>query len=153
MAWRGRSPELTLILEFLELEYLRSAGTENGVLLAPYDDLVRFGVRRANIKAAINEGVMRKLLVAERRGREFNTGKRLPTLYRLTYLPSQQRVDNGAVEQHAPTDDWKRYVPGNGSAKIETKFRRRNFPGSDGGTWSPTRFEQIRQKPGSDGGT
>jgi hypothetical protein len=154
LAWRGKSAELALILEFLELEYLRSAGQENGVLVAPYDDLVQFGLRRAKIRPAIDEGVARKLIVAERRGRDFNTGKRLPTFYRLTYLPSPKVTEGGAVEWHSPTDDWKRYAPAaNGTEKQKTGFRRRNLQGSNRGTWSPNTFEQIRQKPSSDGGT
>jgi hypothetical protein len=114
---------------------------------------VQFGVRRANIKPAIDEGVARKLIVVERRGRDFNSGKRLATLYRLTYLPSPMAVEGGAVEWHAPTDDWKRYAPANGAEKQKTGFHRRNRQGSNVGTWSPNTFAQIRRKPSSDGGT
>lgn len=110
MAWRGKSHGLARLLEFLEIEHLGNGGVENGELLAPYNDLVDFGIRRNSIAAAVREGERRKLIVAYRQGRDLGTGKNLTTTYRLTYLPTRgKRLASGTYEWSAPTDDWRRY--------------------------------------------
>jgi hypothetical protein len=99
-AWRGMSKALRYILDFLEIENMNHAGLENGKLLASFDDLARYGVRRKSIAAAIKEGERRRLIVARRDGRDLATGKRRPTLYRLTYLPTLGDTAG---------DEWKKF--------------------------------------------
>lgn len=111
-AWRRRPVALVMVLDFLEIENMRHGGYENGNLLAPYDDLVRFGLCRESIAAAIHEGARRGLLIAQRAGRDFNNGRRQPTRYRLTYLATCQTDPVTKIRTwFAPTDDWKRYAP------------------------------------------
>jgi hypothetical protein len=151
MAWQRRSDDLKILLEFLENEHMAHGGRENGNLVAPYDDLVAAGIRRANIRATIEEGTALKLIVVERQGKNFNTGRRLPTKFRLTYLVWRNPA---GTEWCAPSNDWERYrPPENGSKKTETRFRRRNSVGSASGTRAREHFKESCQSPSSAGGT
>jgi hypothetical protein len=152
-AWRRRSDDLKILLELLENENMRHAGRENGALLVLYDDLVKAGIRRANIAATIKEGETLRLIEAQRQGKQLNTGRREPTRYRLTYLAT---YSDG--KWHLPSDDWKLYRPASNS---ETRFRRRNSVGSASGTRARQHFSKaaeiqvppVEPTPSSAGGT
>jgi hypothetical protein len=103
-AWVGRSFAVCRFIEFLEVEHLRNAGLENGNLKAPYDQLEKVGIWRRDIAKAIQDAVRRGLVEITGGGRDFPTGKRAPTLYRLTFFSWKE---DGVWQ--APTDDWKRY--------------------------------------------
>jgi hypothetical protein len=146
-AWRRRSDDLKILLDILEVEHMRHAGLENGNLLATFNDLVKAGIRRSNIAAAVKEGEALKLLVATRQGEDLTTGRRQPTRYRLTYLASRAVVE-GRTEWSAPTDDWKHYQPPeNGTTKSETRYRHRDSVGTAGGTRARRYFEEKSRKP------
>ena len=109
-AWRHRSINCARLLDFLELEHLRHGGAENGNLVAPYDQLVKWGLGRRLIRRAIEEAERRGLLIADRGFRTLADGKVEPTRFRLTYLHSTIRdLKTAVVTKHAPTNEWRRY--------------------------------------------
>ena len=105
VAWRGRSINCTRLIDFLEIEHLRHGGNENGALLAPYIQLVNFGITRRLIAATIREAEKRGLVRVERGGKRGTTMTEL-SRYRLTFLWTKTRK-NGFWDWQLPTDDWK----------------------------------------------
>jgi hypothetical protein len=97
-AWRARTIYCARLLDFLELEHMSHAGTENGNLAAPYTQLEAYSLRRGNISAAIEEAEMLGLLRCERGARI--AGRPQPSRYRLTYLATQ-------ADQAPATNEWK----------------------------------------------
>ncbi len=102
-AWLTASPHLRRVLDFLHLEHLRHDRQQNGNLLAPYADLVKFGIGRNFILKAITEGEERGLIEVDH-GLSFANGKRAPSRFRLTYFHTRSGNAN-----HAPTDEWRHY--------------------------------------------
>jgi hypothetical protein len=107
-AWRTKSINCTRLLEFLMIEHLNHAGSENGQLLAPYNQLVESGIGRRFIREAIQESVDRGLLRIAR-GKHDGGNKTRATRYRLTFLADRHIADGGAVYFGAPTDEWRRW--------------------------------------------
>ena len=71
-------------LDFLMIEHMNHAGTENGTLFAPYNQLVKFGIPRSEIRTAIDDSValgFADVVRGERLG-----GKPGASRYRLTWL-------------------------------------------------------------------
>jgi hypothetical protein len=101
LAWRSLNGVAKQILDCLEIEYMRHAGKDNGRLICTYDDMVDYGIRRASIGPGIRLVSAAGFLVVERRG-SWSADHANPTLYRLTYLPT-----DGAN----PTDEWRNYLP------------------------------------------
>lgn len=87
------------ILDRLEIELADHGGTENGRLPVTYDDFEHFGIHRHQIAVGMAEVVALGFVEVTRPGRAGNAEYRLPTLYRLTYRPT---------EHAAPTNEWKR---------------------------------------------
>ncbi len=96
-AWRERSINTVRLLDFLLLEHMNHAGTENGNLKATYDQLVAHGLTRSEIRAAIEEAKFLGLIRLKRGGRWAGTNQ--PSTYRLTFL-----ADRGG---NPPTNEWK----------------------------------------------
>jgi hypothetical protein len=103
-AWRtiAHVPAAKLILERIEIEFMRHAGKNNGQIICTYNDFEKYGVRRMSIAPAIRLLVTVGLLVIERRGRRSADGGN-PTLYRLPYISVDGIAD--------PTDEWRNYRP------------------------------------------
>ena len=97
-AWRCRSINCARFIDFLMAEYMNHAGTENGNLMATYDQLVEWGVTRSEIYAAIEEAKFLGLVRFERGGRYAGTNK--PSTYRLTFQAVLR-------EESPPTNEWK----------------------------------------------
>ena len=97
-AWRARSINCMRLLDFLLVEHMNHAGTENGNLHATYDQLGGWGLTRSEIRRATEESEFLGLVRCERGGRWAGTNK--PSTYRLTYLPDR--------DGHPPTNEWKR---------------------------------------------
>jgi len=97
-AWRALSINGRRLLDFLMVEHMNHAGSENGNLAATYDQLVAWGLSRSEISSAIEEAEFLGLLRFKRGGRWGGTN--LPSRYRLTFLPD--RDDN------PPSNEWKR---------------------------------------------
>jgi hypothetical protein len=109
-AWRGRSINCGRFIEFLMIEHMHHAGRENGWLLAPYDQLVKFGITRRLIRATIEEAVERGL-VAVVHGIRRTFKDTSPSRYRLTFLPEKVVNAAGITYFAEPTNEWKRFKP------------------------------------------
>lgn len=97
-AWRHRPAPLMRLLERIEIEHLRHAGTENGNLIVTYDQFVEHRVSRRAIRPLLELAETLGLLEVRQSG-EWVNDIRAPNCYRLTYLP-----ENGG--RRAPTDEW-----------------------------------------------
>ena len=97
-AWRSRSINVVRLLDFLMIEHMHHAGTENGNLKATYDQLAAWGLTRSEIRSATEEADFLGLLRFMRGGRWAGTNR--PSTYRLTLLPDR--------DGNPPTDDWRR---------------------------------------------
>jgi hypothetical protein len=111
MAWRTKSINLGRLLDFLEIEHMKHAGQQNGQLVAPYDQLVKFGIGRRFILPAILEGEEHRLIEVDH-GLCMANGTRAPSRFRLTYLPANEEP---------ATDEWKRYR-GPAKAALQNSF-------------------------------
>src|SRR5438477_11588565 len=69
-AWRTRGISCVRLLEFLEIEHLAHGGVANGSLVAPTDQLERFGISRRLIHPAIAEAEEKGLVVVKRDKKE-----------------------------------------------------------------------------------
>lgn len=119
-AWLGRSINCRRLIDFLEIEHLRQGGNENGSLLAPYNQLVRFGLGRRLIAPAIREAEQRGLVKVERGGKKGTTMTEL-TRFTLTY--HWTRIKSGGLwDWKEPTNNWQTFqksdtvATGNGHA-------------------------------------
>ena len=97
-AWRHRPIPLARILERLEVEHMRHAGTSNGRLYVSYGQFVECSVSRKVIASILSLGERLGLLEVIRPSGKYGGTIRNPHAYRLTYLPS-----NGKP----PSDEWK----------------------------------------------
>jgi hypothetical protein len=90
------------ILDRLEIENASHAGKRNGALVCTYMDFQEHGVRRASIPGAIKRHVQRGFIEITKQGRPSYGDLRIPSRYRLTYLPTFE--DGRWVN---PTHDWR----------------------------------------------
>lgn len=86
------------LLDFLMIEHMHHAGTENGRLVAPYNQLVSFGIAKSEISSAI-EGLASYGWIELQKGMRLG-GRTHPSLYALTWLPKS--------DGSPPTNLWKR---------------------------------------------
>lgn len=96
-AWRAIPPPLWRILDRLEVEHMRHAGSKNGELFVSFGQFVDVGVSRRNILSLLRLGEALGF-VQTIRSTEVQGDIRNPNQYRLTYFPK------GSA---APTDEWK----------------------------------------------
>ena len=94
-AWRSLSINARRFMDFLLIEHMNHAGTENGGLKATYQQLEQFGLHANKISAAIVDCEKAGLIASER------GGMRVATTYTLTWLPS--RHDTPA------SNKWKQF--------------------------------------------
>ena len=93
-AWRTLSINGRRLLEFLMIEHMNHGGLENGNLVAPYEQLVAFGITRRLVNPTIDELKTRGLVDVQR------AGMRSATRFALTWLP---------IGHMEPTNRWRRY--------------------------------------------
>lgn len=98
-AWRARSHNTVKFIDFLCVDHMNHAGTENGALQATYDQLRNFGLSANCIRDAVEEAVFLGLARVEFLGGRWG-GTNRPSRYRLTFLPDRQN--------NLPTNEWKR---------------------------------------------
>lgn len=99
-AWKALSINGRRLIDFLLIEDMNHAGTENGNLAAPYNGLQEYGLSRRLIRSAIVEAVRLGLIRITKTSRRI-AGRNDMARYRLTF-----RADNSG---NPPTNDWKRY--------------------------------------------
>ena len=131
MPWRWHSLEMLLspafregsincrrFIDALEVENMSHAGTENGNLIMPYNQLQRvWHIPRRLIRQTINEAVKRGLVEERRRGWRLSYSKSMPNTFRLTFRPTREGNPPRWVP---PTNEWRRYrTPENGSKGSE----------------------------------
>jgi len=102
--WQAQSINCRRFVDFLMVESMRSGGTANGSLLAPYDQLETWGIGRRLIAGAIEQAVTLGLVAVERRGRAAGQKHALATRYRLTFLPAM--VENEAGQRYFAEPTW-----------------------------------------------
>jgi hypothetical protein len=112
-AWTARPPALARILERLEIEHMRHAGTYN-VLYVSYDQFVSHGVSKKNIRRTLQLGEDLGLLEVARQTGLYGGTLRPPNEYRLAYVGR-----NGKP----PSDKWKKITPSTAVAALK---RHRN---------------------------
>jgi hypothetical protein len=124
------------VLDFLLHEHMSHGGQENGRLAAPYRQLVRWGVTRADIAQGLEELIVAGFVRKTQHGMRTEGGP--PSRFALTWLPTDGWDPVKRPGQGAPaTHDWlavigrldKRHV-GNVRAarkwlKEETRKQRR----------------------------
>ncbi len=96
-AWRARSINTIRLVDFLCVEHMNHAGTENGNLKATYDQLVAYGLTRSEIRMAVEEAKSLGLIRFMRGGRGAGTNQ--PSTYRLTFQADR--------DGNPPTNEWK----------------------------------------------
>lgn len=85
------------VLDFLLVDHMAHAGTENGALMATYDQMIAGGLPRRLIAGAIRELENLGLIRAERGG--ICGGQRNATRFRLTFYATK--------DGQPATNDWK----------------------------------------------
>jgi hypothetical protein len=105
-AFREASINCRRFINALEVENMNHAGTENGNLVMPYNQLASWWrISRRLIRQAIDEAIERGL-VEENRGLRLWYAKSMPTRFRLTFRPTRE----GNPPQWRPaTNEWQRY--------------------------------------------
>ena len=96
-AWRARSINTVRLIEFLLVEHMNHAATENGNLKATYDQLAAHGLTRSEIRMAVEGANFLGLIRFKRGGRWAGTNQ--PSTYRLTFLADR--------DGNPPTNEWK----------------------------------------------
>jgi hypothetical protein len=101
-AWGALSITARRILDRLELEHLAHGGKENGKLVCTYDDFVKYGARRHSIKLAILQLRQLGFIEVTQWGRQAVGDGRVPSKYRLTYVPTVEPC-------YQATHEWRRF--------------------------------------------
>lgn len=106
-AWKYKSILVDKLLQFLFIEHLNHAGTENGNLLATYKQLSSFGIGKQYINLTIQEAEELGLIVCER-GMRANVCDSYPNKFRITLFKHKEKDAFGNIVYKAPTKEWKR---------------------------------------------
>lgn len=141
-AWRSQSINCSRLIDFLMVEHMNHAGTENGNLKATYDQLGEWGLTRSEIHRATEEADFLGLVRLKRGGRWAGTNQ--PSSYRLTFQADR--------DGNAPTDQWKGKTPGAIEAwkqdcalrnRARLRRREKQIPGSTSRT-TVVRLPELR---------
>ena len=141
-AWRARSINTARLIDFLCVEHMNHAATENGNLKATYDQLVAYGLTRSEIRAATEEAQFLGLIRFKRGGRWAGTNQ--PSTYRLTFKADR--------DGNPPTNEWKGKTEEKISAwkrdqaqhlRARRSRRRKQIPGSTSRT-TVVRLSELR---------
>jgi hypothetical protein len=104
VAWRGLSINARRLIDCLQIEHMSHGGQENGRLICTHRQLHSFGIHKDAVVAAIQECAFLGLIRYERGG--LDPGSRLPSTYRLTWLPVIQRGTSGVMVEPA-SNEWR----------------------------------------------
>ena len=140
------------LLDFLLIENMNHAGTENGALMATKDQLMAFGLSRRLIADAIRENVFLGLVRVER-GRLTRGGVKAPNLIRLTFYADKDGSP-ATNEWKGATDEaiavWKTYC-----IRSKKRTHRQDIevgPQSGSGETAKTPYLTLVQGPQSGSG-
>jgi hypothetical protein len=117
----------------LEIELAHHGGNANGQLPVTYRDLVKFGVSRNQIAAAMREAVALGFAECTRHGRGGNADSRNASLWRITYQHGRDGVTN------PPTHEWRKIKTLAQALTIACEARANKDP-------KAVRFGQASQK-------
>ena len=109
-AWRALSINGRRLIDFLLIRHMEHGGSENGNLLATYDELEEFGIARRLLRKTIQEVENLRLIDVERGGRKGFTQTHY-SRFRLTFLPDRNVSDRGINYFGEPTNEWRRVTP------------------------------------------
>jgi hypothetical protein len=101
-AWRTAPINTRRFVERLMLEHMNHGGTENGNLIATFEDCAKWGIRRESIPLAQDDAVKRGLVYLTERGISAPGAGRKPSRFGLGWLPGRDGTP-------AP-NRWKRYL-------------------------------------------
>jgi hypothetical protein len=105
-AFREASTNCRRFISALEVENMNHAGTENGNLVMPYNQLERWWrIPRRLIRRSIDEAIDRGL-IEERRGLRLWYGKTMPNRFRLTFRATRE---GSPPQWKLSTNEWRRY--------------------------------------------
>lgn len=105
-SWRNMSINCFRLISLLELNYMSSAGEDNGRLLATYNQIKNFGIRKNSIKKAIEEAYHLGLIKYKLSNTIGKYGK-YTYEFTLTYLP-ESFIEKGVRLFTMPTNEWKK---------------------------------------------
>jgi hypothetical protein len=95
------------LISALEFENMSHAGTENGNLLMPYNQLERsWHIPRRLIRQTIDEAIERGLIEERRSGWRLSYAKSMPNTFRLTFRATRE---GSPPQWRPPTNEWRRY--------------------------------------------
>ena len=98
-AFRVLSLSAHRVLARLEVELGHHGGNDNGKLPVTFDQFEAYGIHRHAIGPAVREVVALGFVEVTQEGRSGNGEFRRPTLYRITYRPT---------EKLSATEDWRK---------------------------------------------
>ena len=101
-AWREMSVSTRRLIDFLMVEHMNHAGTNNGNLIATHEQLRKYGLSGNTIREAIEEAKFLGLISYRRGGRWALTNQ--PSRFRLTFQAD--------INFNLPTNEWKRRTAG-----------------------------------------
>lgn len=113
-AWRALPLNARRFIDFLQIEHMSHAGTENGNLLAPYTQLVSFGLPRSEVSLAIHDAATLGF-VAVRHGARLG-GRAGASRYALSWLP--------LADGTPAANGWERITRGDVEAHLEVRRQR-----------------------------
>ena len=116
-AWRALPDNGRRVLDLLETEHMRHAGTANGQLAYTYDQFQKSGIRRASVALAIRQCVALGFLEVTRVGYKSAAEFKVPSLYRLTYVFGRAKGAMGKAGRQDPTEEWQQILDDDGAAK------------------------------------
>lgn len=93
--WRTLTLSARMVIERIELEFLRHAGHENGKLKVTYQDFMDYGIARNAVAPALREATEMGFIKCITHGCAGNANYRAPNEYLLTYLPGMGERDYG----------------------------------------------------------
>jgi hypothetical protein len=106
-AFREAPVNCRRLIAALETENMNHAGTENGKLIMPYNQLERWWcIPRRLIRRAIDEAIERGLIEERRTGWRLSYAKSMPNTFRLTFRPTRE---GNPPQWKPPTNEWRRY--------------------------------------------
>jgi hypothetical protein len=100
-AWRTAPPTTRRFVEFLMVEHSNHGGCENGKLIATFEQLEKWGIRRKSIPKAQRDAIRRGLVYRTEKGcRSAGRGRR-PHRFGLSWY--------AGYDGSAPPNRWKAY--------------------------------------------